>query len=106
MPLQGNGMAAILKRNLKLGQTETNNQVEARTKSQQNFMELCKINPEGTCGPIRPENSASSLSPSWLHFCIKKLSICEFQNLTYSSTLCHRRKSKQLSFYQLHDSKS
>ena len=44
--------------------------IEAQTKSQQIFVELCKINPEGTCGPTWPEVVPFSLSSLWLYYCL------------------------------------
>ena len=33
----------------------------------------CKINPEGTCGPIWPEVVPLALSSLWPYYCIKKI---------------------------------
>ena len=45
----------------------------ARTKRQQICVKTCKINPQGTCGPIWTKNSALFLSASWLHYGAKKI---------------------------------
>ena len=49
---------------------------EARTKSKQahqNLSESCKINPEGTCGPIWPGNVPLILPSHWPYYCTKKI---------------------------------
>ena len=45
-----------------------------KTNEQQQILsEFCKINPEGTCGPIWPEVVPFSLSCPWLYYCVKKI---------------------------------
>ena len=57
----------------RLCQNKCKIQESAKNEQQQQILsEFCKINPEGTCGPIWSEVVPFSSSSHWLYYCVKK----------------------------------